>query len=153
MILLLGQSRVLFAMARDRLLPPWFAGVHPRYGTPYRITIATGLLVTILAGLVPLEELTELVNIGTLAAFLLVSIGVIVLRRTRPDLPRAFRVPLMPVLPALSAVACVALMLNLSGNTWLRFLIWMALGFVVYFAYGRSHSRLAERARAEDAAR
>ncbi len=149
MILMLGQSRVLFAMARDRLLPRWFAGVHPRYGTPYRITIATGLLVTVLAGLVPLEELTELVNIGTLAAFLLVSIGVIVLRRTRPDLPRAFRVPLMPVLPILSALACVWLMLNLPGNTWLRFLAWMALGFAVYFLYGRSHSRLAERARAE----
>jgi basic amino acid/polyamine antiporter, APA family len=153
MILLLGQSRVLFAMARDRLLPEWFAGVHPRYGTPYRITIATGLLVTVLAGLVPLEELTELVNIGTLAAFLLVSIGVIVLRRSRPDLPRAFRVPLMPVLPILSALACVWLMLNLPGNTWIRFLVWMALGFAVYFLYGRSHSRLAERARAEGVAR
>jgi APA family basic amino acid/polyamine antiporter len=153
MILLLGQSRVLFAMARDRLLPSWFAGVHPRYGTPYRITIATGLLVTVLAGLVPLEELTELVNIGTLAAFLLVSIGVIVLRRARPDLPRAFRVPLMPVLPVLSALACIWLMLNLPGNTWLRFLAWMALGFAVYFVYGRRHSRFAERARAEDLAR
>ena len=152
MILLLGQSRVLFAMARDRLLPRWFAAVHPRYGTPYRITIATGLLVTVLAGLVPLEDLAELVNIGTLAAFLLVSIGVIVLRRKRPDLPRAFRVPLMPVLPILSALACVWLMLNLPGNTWLRFLAWMALGFAVYFLYGRSHSRFAERARAEDVA-
>jgi APA family basic amino acid/polyamine antiporter len=140
-------------MARDRLLPEWFAGVHPRYGTPYRITIATGLLVTVLAGLVPLEELTELVNIGTLAAFLLVSIGVIVLRRSRPDLPRAFRVPLMPVLPILSALACVWLMLNLPGNTWIRFLVWMALGFAVYFLYGRRHSRLAQRAHAEGAAR
>ena len=144
MILMLGQSRVLFAMARDRLLPRWFAVVHPRYGTPYRITIATGLLVTVLAGVVPLEDLTELVNIGTLAAFLLVSIGVIVLRRSRPDLPRAFRVPLMPVLPVLSALACVWLMLNLPGDTWLRFLAWMALGFAVYFLYGRSRSRLAE---------
>ncbi|RBY77992.1 amino acid permease [Blastococcus sp. TF02-09] len=142
MILMLGQSRVLFAMSRDRLLPPWLAAVHPRYGTPYRITIATGLLVTVLAGLVPLGELAELVNIGTLAAFLLVSIGVIVLRRTRPDLPRAFRVPLMPVVPILSALACLYLMLNLPGDTWLRFLAWMALGFVVYAVYGRRHSRL-----------
>lgn len=152
MILLLGQSRVLFAMGRDRLLPPWFAAVHPRYGTPYRITIATGLLVTVLAGLVPLGELAELVNIGTLAAFLLVSIGVIVLRRTRPDLPRAFRVPLMPAVPVLSAAACLWLMLNLPGDTWLRFLAWMALGLVVYAMYGRRHSRLATGAPREGAA-
>ena len=152
MILMLGQSRVLFAMSRDRLLPPWFAAVHPRYGTPYRITIATGLLVTALAGFVPLEELAELVNIGTLAAFLLVSIGVVVLRRTRPDLPRAFRVPLMPVLPLVSAAACLWLMGNLPGDTWLRFLAWMALGFVVYAVYGRRHSRLVEAADRADAA-
>ena len=152
MILMLGQSRVLFAMSRDRLLPPWLAAVHPRYGTPYRITIATGLLVTALAGFVPLEELAELVNIGTLAAFLLVSIGVIVLRRTRPDLPRAFRVPLMPVLPIVSALACLWLMGNLPGDTWLRFLAWMALGFVVYAVYGRRHSRLVEGADRADAA-
>lgn len=152
MILMLGQSRVLFAMSRDRLLPPWLAAVHPRYGTPYRITIATGLLVTALAGFVPLEELAELVNIGTLAAFLLVSIGVIVLRRTRPDLPRAFRVPLMPVLPVVSAAACLWLMDNLPGDTWLRFLAWMALGFVVYAVYGRRHSRLADNQDRADAA-
>ena len=152
MILMLGQSRVLFAMSRDRLLPPWLAAVHPRYGTPYRITIATGLLVTALAGFVPLEELAELVNIGTLAAFLLVSIGVIVLRRTRPDLPRAFRVPLMPVLPLVSAAACLWLMGNLPGDTWLRFQAWMALGFIVYAVYGRRHSRLAPGADRADAA-
>jgi APA family basic amino acid/polyamine antiporter len=151
MILLLGQSRVLFAMSRDRLLPPWFAVVHPRYGTPYRITIATGLVVTALAGFVPLDKLAELVNIGTLAAFLLVSIGVIVLRRTRPDLPRAFRVPLMPVLPLVSAAACLWLMFNLPGDTWLRFLVWMALGFVVYAVYGRRHSRVVDTADRADA--
>jgi APA family basic amino acid/polyamine antiporter len=152
MILLLGQSRVLYAMSRDRLLPGWFAAVHPRFGTPYRITIATGLVVTVLAGFVPLDKLAELVNIGTLAAFLLVSIGVIVLRRTRPDLPRAFRVPLMPVLPIVSALACLWLMLNLPGDTWLRFLVWMALGFVVYAAYGRRHSRVVAGADRADAA-
>ena len=152
MILLLGQSRVLFAMSRDRLLPRWFSTVHPRYGTPYRITIATGVLVAVMAGVVPLGELTELVNIGTLAAFLLVSIGVIVLRRTRPDLPRAFRVPLMPVLPVLAAVACLWLMLNLTGSTWARFLAWMALGFLIYFAYGRRRSRFNTPGDREDAA-
>jgi APA family basic amino acid/polyamine antiporter len=143
MILMLGQSRVLFAMSRDHLLPPGLAQVHPRYGTPYKITIATGVAVAVLAAVVPLEELALLVNIGTLFAFVLVSLGVIVLRRTRPDLHRSFRVPLMPVLPIVSALACLWLMLNLPGETWLRFAIWMAIGFVVYFAYGRRHSRLA----------
>jgi basic amino acid/polyamine antiporter, APA family len=152
MILLLGQSRVLFAMSRDRLLPTWFAQVHPRYGTPYRITIATGLVVAVLAGLIPLGELAELVNIGTLFAFLLVSIGVLVLRRTRPDLPRAFRVPLMPALPILSALACLWLMVNLPGDTWLRFFAWMAIGFVIYFAYGRRRSRFSTPGDREDAA-
>ena len=148
MILMLGQSRVLFAMGRDRLLPPWLSKVHPRHGTPYRITIIAGVVVAILAGVIPLGELAELVNIGTLFAFLLVSIGVIVLRRTRPDLPRAFRVPLMPVLPVVSALACLWLMLNLPGDTWIRFLVWMAVGMVVYFTYGRRRSRMAVEASA-----
>jgi APA family basic amino acid/polyamine antiporter len=153
MILMLGQSRVLFAMGRDRLLPPGLAKVHPRYGTPYRITIVTGVMIAVLAAVVPLGELAELVNIGTLFAFLLVSIGVIVLRRTRPDLPRSFRVPFMPVLPIVSALACLWLMLNLPGDTWVRFLVWMALGVVIYLAYGRRHSRLGERVRGEQVAR
>ncbi|MDQ3054094.1 MAG: amino acid permease [Actinomycetota bacterium] len=143
LILMLGQSRVLFAMSRDRLLPVGLAKVHPTWGTPYRITIGVGVVVTIFAGFIPLEALAELVNIGTLFAFMLVSIGVIILRRTRPDLPRAFRVPFSPVLPALAVLACLFLMLNLTGETWLRFLIWMLAGFVVYFVYGARHSRLA----------
>ncbi|MGY1727461.1 amino acid permease [Geodermatophilus sp. SYSU D01062] len=143
MILMLGQSRVLFAMSRDHLLPPAMAAVHPRYGTPYRITIGTGIVVALLAGFLPLGTLAELVNIGTLFAFVLVSIAVIVLRRTRPDLHRSFRVPLVPLVPILSALACFYLMLNLPADTWLRFAIWMVLGFVLYFAYGRRHSRLA----------
>jgi basic amino acid/polyamine antiporter, APA family len=152
MILMLGQSRVLFAMSRDHLLPPTLARVHPKYGTPYTITIATGVFVAILAAVVPLEELANLVNIGTLFAFVLVSIGVIVLRRTRPELPRAFRVPLMPVLPIVSALACFWLMLNLPGDTWARFLVWMALGFVLYFAYGRRRSRFNTPGDREDSA-
>ena len=151
MILLLGQSRVLFAMSRDRLLPPWLAKVHPRYGTPYRITLITGVLVAFLAAVVPLTELAELVNIGTLFAFLLVSVGVLVLRRTRPDLPRAFRVPLVPALPIVSALACLWLMLNLPGNTWVRFLIWMVAGVGLYFVYGYRRSRLASGRGAGDA--
>ncbi|WP_127125327.1 amino acid permease [Georgenia sp. SYP-B2076] len=143
MILMLGQSRVLFAMSRDHLLPPALGVVHPRYRTPYRITIATGIIVALLAGFVPLGTLAELVNIGTLFAFVLVSIGVIILRRTRPDLPRSFRVPGVPVLPILSAAACLWLMLNLPAETWLRFAIWMVVGLIFYFLYGRRHSRLA----------
>ncbi|HYH25938.1 MAG TPA: amino acid permease [Blastococcus sp.] len=152
MILMLGQSRVLFAMSRDRLLPPALATVHPRYGTPYKITIITGIFVAVLAAVVPLEELANLVNIGTLFAFVLVSIGVIVLRRTRPDLHRSFRVPLMPVLPVVSALACLWLMLNLPGETWWRFLAWMALGVVIYFVYSRRRSRFVTEGGREDAA-
>ena len=152
MILMLGQSRVLFAMSRDRLLPPRLAAVHPRYGTPYKITLITGVIVAALAGFVPLSTLAELVNIGTLFAFVLVSIAVIILRRTRPDLKRSFRVPGVPLLPILSVLACFYLMLNLPVETWLRFGIWMVIGIALYFVYGRSHSRFATPGGREDAA-
>ena len=143
MILVLGQSRVAFAMSRDNLLPQWFARVHPSFRTPYRITIITGVAAAILAFWLPLVTLGELVNIGTLAAFVLVSLGVIMLRRSRPDLPRAFMVPGYPVVPILAALACLFVMGFLTIGTWLRFLVWMALGLVVYFLYSRTHSRLA----------
>jgi APA family basic amino acid/polyamine antiporter len=149
MILMLGQSRVLFAMSRDHLLPPRLGAVHPKYGTPYKITLITGAFVAVLAGLVPLNTLAELVNIGTLFAFVLVSVGVIVLRRTRPDLERPFRVPLVPVLPIVSALACLYLMLNLPAETWIRFAVWMVLGIVLYYAYGRRRSRFSARGAAE----
>ncbi|MEO6997457.1 MAG: amino acid permease, partial [Terracoccus sp.] len=142
LVLMLGQNRVLFAMSRDGLLPTKLAAVHPKFGTPYIVTIGTGIFVAILAGVVPLGELSKLVSIGTLFAFVLVSAGVIILRRTRPDLERSFRVPAVPWVPILSILACVWLMLNLSVATWLRFIIWLAIGFVIYFTYGHSHSRL-----------
>lgn len=142
MILFLGQTRVGFAMARDGLLPAGLAKTHPRFGTPYRFTILAAIPIAILATFVPLSTLAELVNIGTLAAFVLVSIGVMVLRRTRPDLPRAFRVPWVPVIPIASVIVCFYLMLNLALETWIRFVIWLAIGFIVYFAYSRKHSRL-----------
>ncbi|WP_250564039.1 amino acid permease [Sphaerisporangium fuscum] len=147
MILMLGQSRVFFAMSRDNLLPRRLAAVHPRFGTPYIITIVIGAVTALLAGLIPLSALAELVNIGTLFAFILVSIGVVILRRTRPDLPRSFRTPLVPLVPILSVLACVYLMLNLPVETWLRFLVWMAIGVAVYFLYGVRHSRVEEEPR------
>lgn len=142
MILLLGQTRVFFAMSRDGLLPRFFSHVHPRFKTPHRPTILLGGLIAILAGFTPLSELAELVNIGTLFAFVVVAIGVIILRKTRPDLHRAFRTPWVPFIPILSVCASLWLMINLPAETWVRFGIWMAIGFVVYFLYGRSHSRL-----------
>ncbi|MFI1721077.1 amino acid permease [Streptomyces sp. NPDC020489] len=142
MILLLGQTRVFFAMSRDGLLPTFFSHVHPRFRTPHRPTILLGVIIAIVAGFTPLSELAELVNIGTLFAFVVVAIGVIILRRTRPDLNRSFRTPWVPVLPILSVLASLWLMINLPAETWLRFAVWMVLGFVVYFLYGRSHSRL-----------
>jgi APA family basic amino acid/polyamine antiporter len=149
MILMLGQTRVGFAMSRDGLLPRGLAKVHPRFGTPYVFTAITGVGVAAIAGFVPLTTLAELVNIGTLFAFILVSVGVVILRRTRPDLPRAFRVPAAPVVAAMAVLLCLYLMLNLTGGTWMRFLIWMAIGFVVYFAYGRRRSRLGLRTEEE----
>lgn len=141
--LMIGASRVLFAMSRDHLLPARLSLVHPKFKTPYVITIGIGILVMLIAGLTPIGKLEEMVNIGTLTAFILVSIGVIVLRKSRPDLPRAFRVPFVPVLPILSAAICLWLTLNLSIETWFRFVIWMAIGFIIYFAYGHRRSRLA----------
>jgi APA family basic amino acid/polyamine antiporter len=142
MTLMIGAVRVLFAMSRDGLLPKAFAHTNPKTGTPVRITITIGVLVAVIAGYTPIGKLEEMVNIGTLTAFLLVSLAIPVLRRTRPDLERPFRVPLSPVLPILAALICLYLMLNLSIETWLRFLIWMVLGFAIYFAYGHRHSRV-----------
>jgi APA family basic amino acid/polyamine antiporter len=144
MVLMLGQIRVLFAMSRDGLLPRGLSrtGTH---GTPVRATILVGVVVAAGATFFPTGALEEMVNIGTLFAFVLVSVGVVILRRTRPDLPRGFRTPLVPFVPILAVLACLWLMLNLSVETWLRFVVWMLLGLVVYLAYGRKHSRLGQR--------
>lgn len=143
-VLMLGQTRVLFAMSRDGLLPRRLA-VTGSHGTPVRITVIVGVLVAIAASVFPMGRLEEMVNIGTLFAFVLVSAGVIVLRRTRPDLPRGFRAPWVPVLPIAAILACLWLMLNFTGLTWIRFLAWMGIGVLVYFVYGRRHSVLANR--------
>jgi basic amino acid/polyamine antiporter, APA family len=153
MILMLGQSRVAFAMSRDNLLPRFFAQVHPRFRTPYRITILTGVVVALMAGFIDLQRLAELTNIGTLFAFILVSIGIIVLRRTNPDLRRAFRTPLVPVTPILAALICLYLMVSLPLGTWARFVGWMILGLVIYFVYGFRFSRLGREESTEEATR
>lgn len=140
--LLIGATRIIFAMSRDGLLPQQLAKVHPTRRTPWVISIIVTVVVALVAGLTPVGVLEEMVNIGTLSAFVLVSVGVVVLRRTRPDLKRGFRVPWSPVLPLLAALICLYLMLNLKVETWLRFLVWLVIGVVVYVAYSRGHSRL-----------
>jgi APA family basic amino acid/polyamine antiporter len=141
MVLMLGQIRVLFAMSRDGLLPRSLSRTGER-GTPVRATILVGGLVAAAATFFPAGKLEEMVNVGTLFAFILVSGGVMVLRRTRPDLPRSFKVPALPVIGVLAILACLWLMLNLTILTWLRFFVWMAIGVVVYFVYGRRNSLL-----------
>jgi APA family basic amino acid/polyamine antiporter len=131
----------MFAMCRDGLLPRKFATLSSRKA-PIFITFAFGVMAGALTAFVPLEDLAELVNIGTLFAFFLVNAGLIVLRRTKPDLERGFRVPLVPLFPLIGMALCVFLMTYLEGLTWLRFGIWMIAGLVIYFAYGRTHSRL-----------
>src|SRR5215208_7641887 len=147
-VLVLGQTRVLFAMCRDGLLPRPLAKTGP-HGTPVRITVLVGVLVAVTASVFPMGKLEEMVNIGTLFAFVLVSAGVILLRRSRPDLKRGFRAPGVPLLPIAAIAACLWLMLNLPGLTWIRFVIWMAVGVLIYFAYGRRYSMLAQREAAD----
>jgi APA family basic amino acid/polyamine antiporter len=142
LVMLLGQSRVFFSMARDGLLGSWAGKVHPRYRTPYLSTIYTGIAVSLATGLLPLQLLGQLVNIGTLLAFVLVCAGVWLLRRTRPDLARPFRTPLVPFVPIMGMLCCFGLMLTLPTDTWIRLAVWLAIGLVIYFAYGRRHSRL-----------
>ncbi|NMO00187.1 amino acid permease [Gordonia sp. TBRC 11910] len=149
MVLMLGQSRVLFAMCRDGLLPRELAKTSDRFGTPARLTILIAIVVAVVAGFFPIGKLEEMVNVGTLFAFVVVAGGVMVLRRTRPDLPRGFRVPGGPVLPVLAILACLWLMLNLTALTWIRFVVWMVIGVIVYFSYGMRHSVVGKRERGE----
>jgi APA family basic amino acid/polyamine antiporter len=142
LVTLLGQVRIFFAMGRDGLLPPAFAAIHPKYKTPYIGSIVTGVGAAVFAGLFPLDLLGDLVSIGTLLAFGVVSIGVLILRRTMPDAHRPFRTPFMPVTPILAVLSCMALMWSLSNGTWWRLALWLAIGGAVYAAYGARHSKL-----------
>jgi APA family basic amino acid/polyamine antiporter len=149
----LGQPRIFYSMARDGLLPPAFAKVHPRYHTPHVTTILTGVVVAAFAGFANIEEMVDLTNIGTLFAFALVSVGVVVLRRTHPEAHRPFKVPLVPVLPLLAMAACLFLAGGLPWVTWVRFAVWLAIGLTIYLLYGRhrsQQSRMAARNAAGD---
>jgi APA family basic amino acid/polyamine antiporter len=139
---MMAQPRIFFAMSRDGLLPAWAATIHPRFRTPHVTTLITGAIVMLASGFTAIDVLGELVSIGTLFAFVIVSIGVIVLRRTRPDLERPFKTPWVPALPIASVIVSLALMLALPAATWERLLIWLAIGLAIYFAYGRTHSKL-----------
>jgi APA family basic amino acid/polyamine antiporter len=142
LVMLLGQSRVFFSMSRDGLLPEWAGAVHPKFRTPWISSITVGLFVAIFASLVPIGILGELVSIGTLLAFVIVCAGVWILRVRRPELHRPFKTPLVPLVPILGIVISLALMASLPGDTWLRLIIWLAIGMVIYFTYGRKHSRV-----------
>jgi amino acid transporter len=142
-VMVLGQPRVFYSMGKDGLLPAWAAKVHPKYRTPHITTIITGTIVAIMAGTVNVSILGELVSIGTLFAFVIVSTGVIVLRHTNPNLKRPFKVPFSPVIPIAAAAASAYLMNGLPLDTWLRLIVWMSIGLVIYFAYSYMHSNLA----------
>jgi len=143
LVLMLSQPRVMLAMARDRLIPPSFFGaIHEKFRTPWKATILTGLFVAVQASLLPLRILSELVNIGTLLAFVIVCAAVLIMRRTNPELPRPFRAPLFPFVPIAGIAICLLLMFSLPGENWLRLFVWLFIGFAIYFTYGRKHSAL-----------
>ena len=142
LVMLLGQPRIFFTMAKDGLLPPVFSKVHPKFKTPYISTIATGFVAMIVAGILPISILGELVSIGTLLAFIIVCISVLVLRKARPEIERPFKTPWVPAVPILGALICFIQMAALPFDTWLRLIVWMVIGFCIYFFYGIKHSKV-----------
>ena len=142
LVLLLGQSRVFFSMSKDGLIPKLFSDVHPKFQTPWKSNLLFAVLVSLFAAFVPVSVVGEMCSIGTLLAFVLVCIGILVLRKTRPDLPRAFKTPWVPFVPIMGILVCLYLMYALPIDTWIRLFVWMAIGFVVYFAYGKKNSKL-----------
>jgi APA family basic amino acid/polyamine antiporter len=143
LVQLLGQSRVFYSMARDGLLPPFVNRIHPRFRTPWITSIVTGIAVAIPAAILPVRDAAKLVSIGTLLAFVIVSIGILVLRVREPDLPRPFRAPLVWFVAPMGAISAAYLMFYLDIETWIRLLVWLAIGLTIYFLYGRHHARVA----------
>jgi APA family basic amino acid/polyamine antiporter len=139
---LLGQSRVFFSMSRDGLLPKLFSQVHPKFQTPYKGNMLLGLFISLFAGFVPIRVVGEMTSIGTLLAFIMVCLGVIILRYRQPELPRAFRTPWVPVVPILGIVTCVAMMISLPRDTWIRLVVWLLIGLAIYFLYGKKNSKI-----------
>lgn len=142
LVMLLGQSRVFYTMSKDGLLPKLFSDLHPKFATPYKCNLLFAVFVSLFAGFVPVKVVGELVSMGTLFAFVLVCIGVMLMRKTEPNAVRPFRTPLVPLVPILGILVCVAMMVSLPGLTWLNMLAWMAIGFIVYFLYSKNHSKL-----------
>ena len=142
LVLLLGQSRVFYTMSQDRLLPGFFSAIHSTWKTPYRSNLFFMVFTSALGGFLPISQLGHMTSIGTLLAFMLVCAGVIILRRTQPAARRDYRTPLVPLVPILGILSCFAMMVSLDGETWLRLLVWLALGFVIYFGWSRRHSRI-----------
>ena len=142
LVMLMGQPRIFFSMSKDGLLPPMFSKVHPKFKTPYVSTLITGVVAMIVAGILPISILGELVSIGTLLAFVIVCLSVLLLRKRKPDIERPFKTPFVPTIPIIGASICFIQMAALPRDTWLRLIIWMAVGFVIYFTYGVKHSKL-----------
>jgi APA family basic amino acid/polyamine antiporter len=137
---LMSQSRVFFSMSRDGLLPKIFSEIHPRFHTPYKSNIVLGCFIALFAGLVPIRVVGEMTSIGTLLAFVMVCLGVLILRKRMPDAPRAFRTPWVPVVPILGIITCGIMMVALPFDTWIRLGVWLIIGLVIYFGYSRKHS-------------
>lgn len=142
LVMLLGQSRVFYSMSRDGLLPPIFSKIHPKFKTPWLSSLIIMVVVALCAGLLPISQLGHMTSIGTLMAFIIVCAGVIVLRYVQPDLPRPYRVPFVPFFPIMGILVCFAMMYSLNAETWIRLVVWLLIGFAVYFFYSRRHSRL-----------
>jgi APA family basic amino acid/polyamine antiporter len=142
LVMLLGQSRVFYSMANDGLLWKWAGEIHPKFRTPWKSTLVVGILVAFTGSLVPIGDLGEMVSIGTLMAFVIVCAGIWVMRNKRPDVNRPFRTPWVPFVPIMGILISLAMMLGLNGKTWIRLVVWLVIGMVIYFTYGRHHSKV-----------
>jgi APA family basic amino acid/polyamine antiporter len=142
LVMLMGQSRVFYSMGKDGLLPKIFSDVHPKFKTPYKANLILLVFVGAIAALIPIDIVGEMTSIGTLFAFILVCIGVIVLRKTNPELPRGFRTPLMPFVPIMGIISCGLMMSGLDWTNWLRLALWLAIGMAIYYLYGRKNSKI-----------